>query len=361
MASGIQTAENNDFLLQQYRELIDTGWQFLENCEEFVNKRVHDTLWNLIVLSMEPSSKGYVALQSVDHLDLFEKFWYGLTENFGSKYPDCCRNPKKDIRKKIFSKDVFKKVFKKERVLRYDTLFEKDSQWPSDEETQVAYICILFLEYFHNISDESDKVCREFGQRNYLEMLLRGLQTEQLPARFVVAITGIIYNCCRKIPENCILCKDGMTTLENLSESQIPNIQSHVLLSLAYIIDKSDIKKISLNKLCTKFLLNALKKALDDPDRRGEGYGVEELVQGIHQLAINDNNKRLIAEHGGIPLLESVLISDEGTNTEKCFAAQGIWQLSFNDKNKLKIQRRKDLMKGKSFNIILSHYGVSLV
>ena len=54
------------------------------------------------------------------------------------------------------------------------------------------------------------------------------------------------------------------------------------------------------------------KKAFDDPDRRGDGYAVDELLQGIHQLAINDNNKRLIAEHGGIPLMETVLISDDG-------------------------------------------------
>ena len=342
MASEIQTAENNDFMLQKYREFIDTGLQFLEDCKELVNERVHETLWNLFVLSCKPWSQSYVALKSEDHLDFFEKFWYGLMENFGSKG-----------------------VFKKERSSRYETLFEDVSQWPNDEEAQEAYICILFLRYFHNITDGSDKVCREFGQRCYLEMLFRGLQTKMLPMAFVDKITGIIYNCCRKIPENRILCKDGITTLEDLSESPIAETQSQVLLSLAYVIDKSDSHKISLNKSCTKFLLNKLKKALENPDRRGEGYSVEELVQGLHQLAINDNNKRLIADHGGIPLLESVLIGDDGTNEEKCFAAQGIWQLSFIDKNKLKIRRRKDLIKGNLFNKSLlnqtSIYGVSLV
>ena len=353
MASGIQSrpVEYNDPVFHQDEEFIeaDTCFQFLEDCEELGNKRVYDTLCSLVVMCIEPSSRGYVALKSEDHLDLFEKFWYGLIENFGSKYPDCSRNPKKDVRKILLSKNVFKNIFKKERVLRYATLFKEDPQWPNDEETQEAYICIVLLGIFGCISDVSESVCRGFGQRNYLEILLKGLQTEIIPTKFVELILNMIYNCCQKIPENRILCKDGITTLEILSRSPITEIQSFALLSLAYIIDKSDAYKISLNKSCTKFLLNALKEALDDQDRRGEGYSVEELVQGLHQLAINDNNKRLIAEHGGIPLLESVLISDDGTNEEKCFAAQGIWQLSFIDKNKLKIRRRKNLMKGKFF------------
>ena len=341
MASGIQTAENNDFMLNQYRELIDTGLQFLEDCEELVNERVYTTVWNLYVLSSMPGTKDYVALQSEDYIDLFERFWFGIAENFGSTYPDSCRNPKKYI-----SKGIFKIVFNKETLTRYDTLLKNVSQWPNDEEAQEAYICLLFLKYFLNITDGSDKVCKEYGQRCYLEMLFRGLQTEILPMVFVERITGIIYNCCRIIPENRILCKGGITILEDLSASPNAETQSNVLLSLAYIIDKSDSHKISLNKSCTEYLLNALKKALDNPNRRAEGFSIEELVQGLHQLAINDNNKCLIAEHGGIPLLERVLIGDDGTNEEKCFAAQGIWQLAFIDKNKLQIRRRKDLMKG---------------
>ena len=295
-------------------------------------------LSDLVDLSCEPSPSSYAALQSEDHLDLFEMFWYGLTENFGSKFPNCCRNP------------WHKKLFK--RAISYDALFEElNPQWPDDDETQVAYICILYLAYFHNIAYVSDKVCREFGQRDYLAILLRGLQTEKLPTKFVVIMTGIIYNCCRKVPANRILCKDGIKTLEDLSESPVAEIQFHALLSVAYIIDNSDVSKFSLKKSCTKFILNALKKALKDPERRGHGYAVEELVQDLHQLAINDNNKRLIAEHGGIPLLETVLVGDGGTDEEKRLVAQVIWQLGFIEENKLKIRQRQQLMKGKSLYI----------
>ena len=355
MDNKAQTAENDDGVLSGYVNRIKESLQFLENCRNLESEQVYGNLTFLQASSCtnsEPAERDYLAEQTGEHMELFEKFWYGLMENYGSRFQDCCRNNKKDIQKGLLSKGVFQKIFKKERASRYDATFEGYLQWPNDEETQVTNICISFLWYFANITDVSDEVCKEFGQRNYLEILLRGLQTERFPTNFVEAITCIIYNCCHKIPENRMLCKDGITTLEDLSESPIAAIKSNALLSLAYIIDKSDIKKISLNKSCTKYLLNALQKAFDDSDRRGDGYAVEELVQGLHQLAINDNNKRLIAEHGGIPLLERVLISDDGTNEEKCFAAQGIWQLSFIDKNKLEIRRRKDLMKGKSFNII---------
>ena len=364
MDDKAQTAENNDDVLSQHGYEIKESFRFLEDCKDLETEQVYDKmhfLWNISgFIDSNPALGDYLAEQAGEHLKLFEKFWYGLTENFGSRFPDCCRNPKKDILKGLLSKGIFKRVFKKERPSRYDTSFEGDLQWPEGEEDQVASICTSFLWYIANITSYSDKVCREFGQINYLQMLLRGLQTDILPTGFVYTITGIIYNCCRRIPENCILCKNGIKTLTDLSESSITEIQSVALLSLAYIIDKSDIKKISLNKSCTKFLLNALKKALDDPNRLADDYAVDELLQGLHQLAINDSNKRLIAEHGGIQLLESVLTSNEGTNKEKCFAAQGIWQLSFIDKIKLKIRRRKDLMKGKSFNIISSHYGLSL-
>ena len=59
-----------------------------------------------------------------------------------------------------------------------------------------------------------------------------------------------------------MLCKHGITTLEDLSESPIAGIKSDALLSLAYIIDKSDANKISLNKSCTKYLLNALQEGI---------------------------------------------------------------------------------------------------
>ena len=368
MDNKAQTAGNEDGVLSGYVHRIKESLQFLEDCTHLESEQVYGNLTLLKASSSctnpELAERDYL-VDMVErtgvHLGIFEKFWYGLLENFSARFPDCCRNPKKDIRKGLLSKGIFKRVFKKEKSPRYNTSFEGDLQWPEGEGDQVASICTSFLWYIINITDYSDTICREFGQRNYLNMLLRRLQTDILPTSFVYLITGIIYNCCRRIPENRILCKNGITTLEDLSESPITLIQSFALLSLAYIIDKSDANKISLNKSCTQFLLNALKKALDNPDRHEDVFGVEELVQGLNQLAINDNNKRLIAEHGGIPLLECVLISDDGTNEEKCFAAQGIWQLSFNNKNKLKIRRRKDLMKGKPFNIILSHYGVSLV
>ena len=37
-------SENSDFMLPEYQRSIDTGLQFLEDCEELVNESIYETL-----------------------------------------------------------------------------------------------------------------------------------------------------------------------------------------------------------------------------------------------------------------------------------------------------------------------------
>ena len=347
-----ETVRNDDGVVSRYANKVKDSFQFLEDCEDLETEQVYDNLNSLWTFYSELALRDYLAEQTGEHLKLFEKFWYGLTNNFGSRFPGCCSRPSRVTRKGFFSSEIFENVFKKGRESKYAALFEEDRpEWPKDKETQVGYICTVFLAYFHCVTDYSDDICRRFGKSGYLEVLLTGLPSETLPTEFAVHITAIIYNCCRRIPENRTLCKGGIRTLENLSESSDAAIKSVVILTLSYIVDKTDFHKLPISKACIAFLLDNLKKALQDPagSTITEWYNisVEELVQGIHQLAINDTNKCLIAKQGGIPLLEGVLVNDQGKDEDKCFAAQGIWQLAFNEDNRVQIRQRKGLMKGK--------------
>ena len=143
------------------------------------------------------------------------------------------------------------------------------------------------------------------------------------------------------------MCREYIDILQNCSQTVNLEIQPRAFLALSYIIDKSEAHKISLNEPCLKFLLLTLQSAMSGPNRKSSGYSVLEILQGLNQLAINDSNKLLIVELGGIDVLERVLVEEGSNDKEKNWAAQGIWQLSFKEENKVTIRQRTTLLDGK--------------
>ena len=88
---------------------------------------------------------------------------------------------------------------------------------------------------------------------------------------------------------------------------------------------------------------------MSEPDGRSRVYfySTFEVLQGLNQLAINDWNKLLIVELGGIDVLERILMEEGSSNEEKLWAARGIWQLAFKEENKVKIRQRTTLLHSK--------------
>ncbi|XP_041481648.1 uncharacterized protein LOC121428847 [Lytechinus variegatus] len=196
-----------------------------------------------------------------------------------------------------------------------------------------------------NLTDFSYDFGYAFGEKGLLTLLLRDIKTKNLGDRQTSFALTFIYNCCWRVPENRIICREYVDTLQVCAQSKDPEIQADAFLTLSYIVDKSEVHKISLNEPCLKFLLLALKSALGSPDGRSPvGYSTFELLQGLNQLTINDSNKLLVVKLGGIEVLERILARDGSSNEEKHWAARGVWQLAFKESNKVKIRHSKAII-----------------
>ncbi|XP_030846520.1 uncharacterized protein LOC115926145 [Strongylocentrotus purpuratus] len=195
-----------------------------------------------------------------------------------------------------------------------------------------------------NLTDCSEELCYAFGEKGLLTLLFHDLKTGTLGDRHISYALTIIYNCCWKVSENRVICQEFVDTLQECSQSKNPEIQADAFLALSYIVDKSEVHKISLNEPCLKFLLLTLKSAMSEPGRRFHGYSTLEVLQGLNQLAINDCNKLLIVKLSGIDVLERILMEEGSSNEEKRWAARGIWQLAFKEENKVKIHQRTTLL-----------------
>ena len=215
-----------------------------------------------------------------------------------------------------------------------------------DEKSIVEYATYLMV-VIGDLMDSYEHVCKNFGEEGALHLILSQLNSEELPDMIAQVAMTCVYNCCRWVPENRLICRGAIDILQRLSTSQNPDIQADAFLTLSYIIEKTESDKITLNESCVKFLLASLAAALENDERRGSGYSVLEITQGIRHLAINDDNKRLIERLGGIPLLEHIILEDGSTDEEKSFASLGIWQLAFIEEIKLKIKERAGLTEGK--------------
>ncbi|XP_030853859.1 uncharacterized protein LOC115929289 [Strongylocentrotus purpuratus] len=252
-------------------------------------------------------------------------------------YPLKTGDAKSAIIKYLVSYDEIFEIF----TLVWKSLVHENIPYFLDSETLLGLAVSIT-----NLIDCSDEFAYAFGEKGLLTMVIRDLQTN-LGDGHIHHVLNIIYNCCRRIPENRVMCREFVVTLQEYSQSKNSEIQAHAFLALSFIVDKSEIHKISLNEPCLKFLLLALKSAMSEPDGRSRvgSYSTLEVLQGLNQLAINDCNKLLIVKLGGIDVLERILMEEGSNDEEKLWAARGIWQLAFKEENKVNIHQRSKLLK----------------
>ncbi|XP_072168197.1 uncharacterized protein [Diadema setosum] len=208
---------------------------------------------------------------------------------------------------------------------------------------------------YWTFTDCSDKLGREFGKSKALELLAEGLKDPELSVdkliddekTFVVkGILGIMHNCCSRIMENRQRCHRVIDLLQELSTSSYLIVRAKAFIVVAYVAKISEIEKLETNEACMKFMLGMLEEALEYEDHMAKRYrfSARETLQGICQLAMNDSNKRLIMELGGLPLIGRML-QDKFSDEEKEIAATTIWQLAFVEENKERVRQEQDIIK----------------
>lgn len=115
------------------------------------------------------------------------------------------------------------------------------------------------------------------------------------------------------------------------------------LATMADLIDESESKMIRSESDVIEFLMTSISNALDECGTY-DGWSLVELTRIVHQVARNDNNKRMIANHGVIPLL--VKICESSSVKQQAEAVRAIWRLAFDHENK------KEMLTKTEWNVV---------
>ncbi|KAK7484537.1 hypothetical protein BaRGS_00024169 [Batillaria attramentaria] len=178
---------------------------------------------------------------------------------------------------------------------------------------------------------------------------------------------GILYNCARSTDlrhkfrgDNTANVFTPMLAKENSSKltsfrifalTCIVVVKLMTLLTLSYIIDEDDNDLLLAEGDDFDFLLRMIGQAWKAPDHRyWESlqtelmyFRLEELLQGLTNLARNDKNKKLLVKKGALDLLRPIL--QEGSDMEKHEATKALWQLAFDDDNKHAMKKEPGIIE----------------
>ncbi|XP_025078461.1 uncharacterized protein LOC112554707 isoform X1 [Pomacea canaliculata] len=116
-----------------------------------------------------------------------------------------------------------------------------------------------------------------------------------------------------------------------------------ILLTLSYIMDEDDNNSVLANCDEMLFLLEGIGGASGSKLHIFQNWHLHELLQGVMNLAKNEDNKKLLVEMDALRYLKPVI--KDGNDNEKLLAMKTTWQLAFAEENKTKIKEDGELMK----------------
>ncbi|CAG2221362.1 unnamed protein product [Mytilus edulis] len=116
------------------------------------------------------------------------------------------------------------------------------------------------------------------------------------------------------------------------------------LLALSYMVNEDQNRFLTADLSLFDFLLEMIKLAMKDKDRRYSGFSVHELIEGLAGLAKNDENKlKIMEKKDTYPLLKKSIMQNKAEQ-EQLAAVRAVWELSFVEKNKKILAKDKELM-----------------
>ena len=233
------------------------------------------------------------------------------------------------------------------------------------ETTQMFTFYIALLGSALNFTDRSDYFCLQMEEDGCLSLIvdwfLHLVESDKAMNKWADDMMFdamiILESACRRVPSLAPNHHRAVPALQKFGESEETLTQTIAFTTLAKLVKKEEADKLSTNYTCIVSLLSLLKKCLSNSNHKAKtrrqsskknvvnviSIKAEELVQSVDDLAINDNNKRLIVEKGGIPILAKLLQRD-CSEKEKTSAANGIWRLAFLKENKEKLRKEQDIV-----------------
>lgn len=176
---------------------------------------------------------------------------------------------------------------------------------------------------------------------------------------------GILHNISRHLPNSKWRVRNEglIMTLQPYLRSNIAMVRIKTLIVLSYILSEAENELISSNDENFTFIFEVLADSLKTSNHVSKKYGMNsyEVLRGISNLAINDENKLRIVRGGVLPLYEQVLLGQVVEEVKVSIAT--IWSLAFHHYNKMKIRESKIIMNSKLFikalcNSIYSFYSL---
>lgn len=196
--------------------------------------------------------------------------------------------------------------------------------------------------------DQSVNFCQHIITSDIFQFLISDLKilcvsnyTESELATFTTkSILGILHNICRHVPNGkWKLRNTGLVSVVRLFlVSVVPMVRLKSLIILSYILSEAENEMISSDDDNFIFIFRVLRDALKSPQHKSSKHGMSviEVLKGLNNLAINDENKIRIVQNGGLPLFEEVL--ESGNLDEVKVTITTLWCLAFHHYNKVKMR-----------------------
>ena len=168
----------------------------------------------------------------------------------------------------------------------------------------------------------------------------------QLSGKLFTQTLGTLHNIARRAENrwHCAKVRSLVPTLLDWTTSKGNYWGVLSLLTLSFVIDEERNHLLKTKEGVLRFLVELLEATLNESNRRFLGYSSTELAEGLTQIAVNDSNKRLLAELGAIPILKNMM-NTANNEKEQESAATAFYVLSFNEENRKEIENESETME----------------
>ncbi|CAC5390059.1 TDP2 [Mytilus coruscus] len=227
------------------------------------------------------------------------------------------------------------------------------SEFPGMQGENIKSVNVL-LSYLVNTSQDDFDLCYKISQLTEFikaatfkleqwvepyftkrsEQIIEGAHILELLCRLLYIVTMFEENIQRIRDVNCI---ESMKPYLNSDDN---GIRLLCLAVLSNIANESEIQTVDSNDGIIKYLVWAVSMALKTECELWDIWSLTELAKIVKQVARNDSNKRLLVQHGAVPLL--VGIAEQGDTDEQYEAVCGLSNLSLDKQNKSQMIETKD-------------------
>ena len=178
--------------------------------------------------------------------------------------------------------------------------------------TSAVHNCFSMMIIIWNGSDVKEDETNKAMYDGLVDFLLHTLDNDLHPLevkpdhpqhKMVKANLSVLHNWCNKfeqyIPD--LRRKDALRIVAKYKDSATSTLRTKSILTYSYLLTENDDHNksvIEMNDEDITYLLRVLRDAIDSPNGHSKKYGyhVDELIEGLNNIAVVDSNKRRLVD-----------------------------------------------------------------